>query len=241
LEDANFAKFRARGIHKADVYFTEFYMAQPAGKRSTMSLYMNNEDPYSHRVRIVLAEKGINAELFDITSPEFFEKLLQCNPYGSVPTIIDRDLILYETNIITEYLDERFPHPPLLPVYPVARAKSRQMIYRIERDWYPLLQRIENSLKADKVTVDTENGKSAQKQLEESLTNLAPVFAGKPYFMSEEFTLVDCCIAPLLWRLRCLGVKLNTLPNGIQSYEERLFKRPSFKATLNEVESGVKT
>jgi stringent starvation protein A len=221
--------------------YGELFMAQPAGKRSTMSLYISTDDPYSHRVRIVLAEKGINAELLDIGSSEFFEKLLQCNPYGSVPTIVDRDLVLYETNIITEYLDERFPHPPLLPVYPVARAKSRQMIYRIERDWYPLLQRIENAFKNDKVTHSSENGLAAQKQLEDSLINLAPVFAGKPFFMSEEFTLVDCCIAPLLWRLHCLGIKLDSLPIGIKNYQERLFKRPSFKASLNEVEFGVKT
>lgn len=216
-------------------------MAQPAGKRSTMNLYISSEDPYSHRIRIVLAEKGINAEILDIASPESFEKLLQCNPYGSVPTIIDRDLVLYETNIITEYLDERFPHPPLLPVYPVARAKSRQMIYRIERDWYPLLLRIENTEKNATVASDTQTDKSAEKQLEESLTNLAPVFSGKPFFMSEEFTLIDCCIASLLWRLHCLGVKLNSLPSSIRNYEERLFKRPSFKATLNEIEFGVKT
>jgi RNA polymerase-associated protein len=215
-------------------------MAQPAGKRSTMSLYISNNDPYSHRVRIVLEEKGIKAEIFDISSPEVFEKLLQYSPYGSVPTIVDRDLVLYETNIITEYLDERFPHPPLLPVYPVARAKSRQMIYRIERDWYPLLQQIENSLKTDTVAVDSSSGQAAQKKLEESLSSLSPVFAGKPYFMSEEFTLVDCCIAPLLWRLRCLGVKLDSLSSSIKGYEERLFKRPSSKAALNEIEFGVK-
>ncbi len=214
-------------------------MAQSAGKRSTMSLYVSSHDPYSHRVRIVLEEKGIKAEIFDISSAEVLEKLLQYSPYGGVPTIVDRDLVLYETNIITEYLDERFPHPPLLPVYPVARAKSRQMIYRIERDWYPLLQQIENSLKNDTVAVDLERGQSAQKKLEESLSGLSPVFAGKPYFMSEEFTLVDCCIAPLLWRLQCSGIKLNALPSNIESYESRLFKRPSFKATLsNDVELG---
>lgn len=216
-------------------------MAQPAGKRSTMTLYTNNDDPYSHRVRIVLAEKGINADIIEISPPELPEKFLERNPYGTVPTLVDRDLSLIETNVIIEYLDERFPHPPLLPVYPVARAKKRQLIYRIEEDWYPLLQRIENGLKTDKVTADTESGKSAQKELEVSLTTLAPVFLSNPYFMSDEFTLVDCCIAPLLWRLHCLGVKLNALPNSIKAYEERLFKRPSFKATLSEVEFGVKT
>ena len=212
-------------------------MAQPAGKRSTMSLYANTNDPYSHRVRIVLAEKGISAEIIEVSPTELPEGLLQHNPYGTVPTIIDRDLVLYETNIITEYLDERFPHPPLLPVYPVARAKSRQMIYRIERDWYPLLQQIEN---ASKVSKSSETVHAAQKKLESSLASLAPIFAGKSFFLSDEFTLVDCCMAPLLWRLHRLDIKLAPMPAAIKEYEERLFKRPSFKATLNEIEFGVK-
>ncbi len=215
-------------------------MAQPAGKRSTMSLYANTNDPYSHRVRIVLAEKGISAEIIEVSSTELPEGLLQHNPYGTVPTIIDRDLVLYETNIITEYLDERFPHPPLLPVYPVARAKSRQMIYRIERDWYPLLQQIESTSKNPKVSKNSETVHAAQKKLESSLASLAPIFAGKSFFLSDEFTLVDCCMAPLLWRLHRLDIKLAPMPRAIKEYEERLFQRPSFKATLNEIEFGVK-
>ena len=217
-------------------------MAQPAGKRSTMSLYVTHSDPYSHRVRIVLEEKGLKADIFDITSQEMFDKLIKHNPYGTVPTIIDRDLVLYEPHIITEYLDERFPHPPLLPVYPVARAKSRLFIYRIKRDWYPLLQQIEKGLKnnGSSGSLGSEQVEAAQSKLEVSLINLAPLFAGTPYFMSEEFSLVDCCIAPLLWRLRCLGIRFNSLPDTIKKYEERLFKRPSFRAALNEVEFGVK-
>jgi RNA polymerase-associated protein len=187
-----------------------------------------------------LAEKGISAEVIEVSPTDLPEGLLQHNPYGTVPTIIDRDLVLYETNIITEYLDERFPHPPLLPVYPVARAKSRQMIYRIERDWYPLLQQIESGLNNVKVTKPTESMHAAQKKLESSLASLAPLFAGKSFFLSDEFTLVDCCMAPLLWRLHRLDIKLAPMPSAIKEYEERLFKRPSFKATLNEVEFGVK-
>lgn len=216
-------------------------MAQPAGKRSTMSLYANTNDPYSHRVRIVLAEKGISAEIIEVSPTELPEGLLQHNPYGTVPTIIDRDLVLYETNIITEYLDERFPHPPLLPVYPVARAKSRQMIYRIERDWYPLLQQIESVSKNAKASKSSETVHAAQKKLESSLASLAPIFAGKSFFLSDEFTLVDCCMAPLLWRLHRLDIKLAPMPRAIKEYEERLFERSSFKATLNEIEFGVKT
>jgi RNA polymerase-associated protein len=182
----------------------------------------------------------ISSEIIEVSPTELPEGLLQHNPYGTVPTIIDRDLVLYETNIITEYLDERFPHPPLLPVYPVARAKSRQMIYRIERDWYPLLQQIENASKNTKVSKSSETVHAAQKKLESSLASLAPIFAGKSFFLSDEFTLVDCCMAPLLWRLHRLDIKLAPMPAAIKEYEERLFKRPSFKATLNEIEFGVK-
>jgi len=204
-------------------------MALPANKRSVMTLYSGIFDPYSHRVRLVLAEKGVNADLIEINSQQAPEELLQLNPYGTVPTLIDRDLVLYEANIITEYLDERFPHPPLLPVYPVARAKSRQMIYRIERDWYPLLERLENN-------ANEREAKVARKQLLDSLVSLAPLFAGKPYFLSDEFTLVDCCILPFLWRLFKNNVELPVAAKPIQDYADRLFKRPTFRVSLSETE-----
>src|SRR5262249_6976698 len=113
-------------------------------KRTIMSLYSDNDDVYSHQVRIVLAEKGVNVEILHAKRGEASEDLFALNPYGSVPTLIDRELVLYEARIIMEYLDERFPHPPLLPVYPVARAEARKMMFRIEQDWYNLLQRIKS-------------------------------------------------------------------------------------------------
>lgn len=205
-------------------------MALPANKRSIMTLYSGISDPFSHRVRLVLVEKGVNVDVIEVNSAETPEELLQLNPYGTVPTLIDRDLVLYEANIITEYLDERFPHPPLLPVYPVARAKSRQMIFRIERDWYPLLATIEKQ--------DGEpEAKIACKQLLDSLISLAPLFAGKPYFLSDEFTLVDCCIAPLLWRLQKLNIELPASAKSIKNYADNLFKRATFKASLTQIES----
>lgn len=204
-------------------------MALPASKRSVMTLYSGAFDPYSHRVRLVLAEKGVNVDVIDVNPAETPADLLQLNPYGTFPTMVDRDLVLYEPNIIIEYLDERFPHPPLLPVYPVARAKSRQMMFRIERDWYSLLQQIENG-------GNEREAKVARKQLQDSLVSLAPLFAGKPYFLSDEFTLVDCCIAPLLWRLPKLGIELPAAAKAITSYADRLFKRPTFKASLSEAE-----
>lgn len=206
-------------------------MALPANKRSVMTLYSGVNDPYSHRVRLVLAEKGINVDVIEVHPDEIPEDLLHLNPYGTCPTIVDRDLVLYEPGIIVEYLDERFPHPPLLPVYPVARAKSRQMMYRIEREWYFLMKKIETS--PDK------EAKSARKQLQDSLVSLAPLFNGKPFFLSDELTLVDCYVTPLLWRLPKLGVELPIAAKSIKTYAERLFKRPTFKSSLTEVENEI--
>jgi RNA polymerase-associated protein len=206
-------------------------MAIPANKRSVMTLYSGSSDPYSHRVRLILAEKGVSVDVIEVNLEEPPEELLHLNPYGSLPTIIDRDLVLYEPNIIAEYLDERFPHPPLLPVYPVARAKSRQMMYRVERDWYLLIKRIEMG--------GEKEIKAARKELQDSLVSLAPLFAGKPYFLSDELTLVDCYVVPLLWRLPQYGVELPTSAKAIQNYAERLFKRPTFKASLTESEMEI--
>ncbi len=208
-------------------------MALPANKRSVMTLYSGVNDSYSHWVRLVLAEKGINVDIVEVHQGELPEDLLHLNPYGTFPTIVDRDLVLYEPNIIVEYLDERFPHPPLLPVYPVARAKSRQMMRRIERDWYPLLHKIENG--------NEREVKAARKQLQDSLIGLAPLFSNKPYFLSDEFTLVDCYIAPLLWRLPKLGLELSSAIKPIKAYAERLFQRPTFKASLSEAELELAT
>lgn len=207
-------------------------MAFPVNKRSVMTLYTGGSDPYSHRIRLILAEKGINAEIVEITDPlQLPEDMLHLNPYGKLPMIVDRDLVLYEPTIIAEYLDERFPHPPLLPVYPVARAKNRQMMQRIEREWYPLAHQIESGVNRDV--------KTARKQLQDSLVSLAPVFATKPYFLSDDFTLVDCCIAPLLWRLPKLGIELPAAAKTIQTYAERMFKRPTFKTSLTEIERDL--
>lgn len=208
-------------------------MAIPANKRSVMTLYSGSNDPYSHRVRLILAEKGVSVDVIEVNPEELPEELLHLNPYGTLPTIIDRDLVLYETNIIAEYLDERFPHPPLLPVYPVARAKSRQMMYRVERDWYLLAKRIESGSEKD--------AKFARKELQDSLVSLAPLFTGKPYFLSDELTLVDCYVAPLLWRLPRFGIELSAAAKPIKNYAERLFKRPTFKASLTETEVEINT
>jgi RNA polymerase-associated protein len=199
-------------------------------KRTIMSLFSDVDDVYSHQVRIVLAEKGVNVEILAVKQDEPSEDLISINPYGTVPTLIDRELVLYEARIIMEYLDERFPHPPLLPVYPVARAETRKMMHRIEQDWYSLMTNILQY-------VDVEQSKG---QLLDSLTSLDPIFADKPYFLSDEFSLLDCALAPLLWRLPKLGVEIATEFKGLTSYMQRVFKRDSFQTSLTEAERQIR-
>lgn len=200
-----------------------------AARRSIMTLYSGDTDLFSHRVRIVLAEKDVTVDVLTTKAQQLPEDLAHLNPYSTLPTLVDRDLVLYESRIIMEYLDERFPHPPLLPVYPIARAKSRLTMYRIEQDWYTLVDRIETGIK--KVS-DT-----ARKELEESLLALAPVFGDTPYFLSQDFSLLDCCIAPLLWRLPKLGIQFpSAQAKPILAYAKRVFKRSSFQSSLTEFE-----
>lgn len=200
-------------------------------KRSSMTFFSDGNDHYSHRVRIVLAEKGVTVDIINVDAGDKPEELADLNPYNSLPTLLDRDLVLYESKIMMEYLDERFPHPPLLPVYPVARGQCRLWIHRIEKDWCALVDKIEHG-GTEKVL------EAARKDLRESLMGVAPIFGDKPFFMSEEFTLVDCCLGPILWRLPKLGVQLpqtkQTKP--LYDYMDRIFEMESFRASLSELE-----
>lgn len=204
-------------------------------KRSTMTYFSDARDHYSHRVRIVLAEKGVSVEMVDVDPKNKPEELAELNPYNELPTLVDRDLSLYETKVMMEYLDERFPHPPLLPVYPVARAQSRLWMERIERDWCPLVDTIVNGKSKDAAT-------KARKELKESLLAIAPIFAEKPFFMSEEFTLVDCCLGPVLWRLDAMDIKLPKTKQAkpLEDYMDRLFARESFQESLSELEKEMR-
>lgn len=204
-------------------------MAIITNKRSVMTLYSGATDIHSHRVRIVLAEKGVSYEVINVESRGKPEDLLELNPYGSVPTLVDRELALYDSNIITEYLDERFPHPPLMPVYPVARAKARLIIHRFDREWGPLIRKLETGKIAET--------RAAAKELTSYLVQIIPVFNASPYFMGDEFTLVDCCIAPVLWRLPAWGITLSPSETKIlNKYASRVFQRDSFQASLTEAE-----
>jgi len=196
-------------------------------KRTVMNLYSDNLCPYSHQVRIVLAEKGVNVEIHDIQPQEVRDELLEHNPYGTAPTLVDRDLVLYEARIIMEYLDERFPYPPLLPVYPVARAECRKLMHRIDEDWYSLLKDIEDP--------ESETAEQSRNKLLESLVSVAPILQEKRFFMNDEFSLVDCCMAPLLWRFLPM-VRLPAQAALIRNYAARLFSRPSFQASLTDAE-----
>jgi stringent starvation protein A len=206
-------------------------------KRSSMLFYSDGYSQFSHRVRIVLAEKGVTVEIVDVDIYDKPEDLAALNPYNSLPTLVDRDLVLYEPNIMMEYLDERFPHPPLFPVYPVARAQSRLWIYRIDRDWSHLVEK----LQAEDGTPSELD--KARKELRESIISVSPIFAEKPYFMSDEFTIVDCCVMPILWRLPEIGIRLpeTKATKSLLEYRDRLFKRESIQASLSEQEREMRS
>ena len=207
-------------------------MASIANRRSVMVLYSDSTSPAGHCVRLVLGEKDINVDINYVEDGERPEALIEINPYNSVLTLIDRDLVLYDAQIIMEYLDERFPHPPLLPVDPVNRAGNRQLRFRVLKDLYSLIDDIESS--------DSAKSSNAQKNMKDNLTAIAPAFMQKPYFMSDDYTLVDCCMAPLLWRLSKYGVKLPVSASPVEQYADRLFEREAFQSSLSEAEKEMR-
>jgi stringent starvation protein A len=204
-----------------------------ANRRSVMTLFSKPADPWSHRTRLVLAEKSINIDIVDVDEGNLPEDLLDLNPYNSVPTLVDRDLVLYDSRVIMEYLDERFPHPPLMPVDPVTRAQFRLALFRIEKDWYSLAEQIYDS--SDRKPVAR-----AIKSMEESILSSVEIFAAKRFFLSDEFSLVDCTIAPILWRLPLFNIQLPPQARPIQRYMDEVFSRPSFQASLTEFEQEMR-
>jgi RNA polymerase-associated protein len=177
---------------------------------------------------MVIAEKRINIDIVDVDAQALPSEVLEANPYGTVPTLVDRELRLYESLIVMEYLDERFPHPPLLPIDPVGRANARLFMYRIDRDWYAWMREIR--------TGDAETAERARNALVESLVAVAPIFRANRFFMSDEFSLVDCCVAPLLWRLPVLELELPATASPVTEYAARMFEWPSFRNSLTEAE-----
>jgi len=178
---------------------------------------------------MVLAEKKIKVDIVDVDAKDLPEEVMEVNPYGTVPTLVDRDLRLYDSQIIMEYLDERFPHPPLLPVDPVARANARLFMFRVDRDWYGLMRRIATGIEPDQ----------ARQELVDGLVAAAPIFAASRFFMSDEFSLVDCYVAPLLWRLPVLQVELPAAATAVKEYAARMFEWPAFRSSLTEAERDM--
>ncbi len=206
-------------------------MAQPTTRKSAMTLFSSPTCAMSHGARLVLHEKAIAADIeyYDINQPP--EDLLEFNPTGNSPTLLERGLVLYDARIIMEYLDERFPHPPLHQMDPVSRANARMIIKRIDQDWYELMNEIIHS--------GEKKSARAKKLLKESLLSAAPVFEARPFFMSDEFSLIDCVMAPLLWRLPILGIETATTGEGLKNYANRLFRRPAFAASLSSAEKEM--
>ena len=194
---------------------------------ASTTLYADSRELESHAVRFIMAHKSIEREVLEVKLDEMPEEILELNPCETLPTLFDRGMVLYDLSVIMEYLDERFPFPPLLPVDPIEKAEKRLLIYRFTRSegcWYGLVDTILNGNKKD--------ADSARKTLHGNLIELLPLFSYKPYFKSETMSLVDACIAPILWRLGILGIKLDEKSKPIASYAERLFEKEGFHESL---------
>jgi RNA polymerase-associated protein len=198
-----------------------------------MTLFSAPDDPWSHRTRIVLAEKGISIDIVSVEPGRFPEDLLDLNPYHSMPTLVDRDLVLYDSRVIIEYLDERFPHPPLMPVDPVSRAQFRLALYRVERDWYGIARQIDQE-------PDKKQTPKLKKILRDTILQSAELFKVKPYFLSDEFSLVDATIAPILWRLPHYEIELPPQAQAIEKYAHLVFARAAFRDSLSEHEQEMR-
>ena len=194
---------------------------------ASTTLYSASQELESHAVRFIMAHKSIERDVLELKFEEMPEEVLELNPCQTLPTLFDRGMVLYDLSVIMEYLDERFPFPPLLPVDPIEKAEKRLLIYRFTRSegcWYGLVNTI---LNGNKKSAD-----AARKTLHGNLIELLPLFSHKPYFKSETMTLVDVCIAPILWRLNLLGISLNDKAKPITLYANRLFEKEGFHESL---------
>jgi len=206
-------------------------------KRTSMALFSDPRDHYCQRVRIVLEEKGISSEIIDTDKNNINAEILEVSPYSTLPVLVDRDVCLYDSVTLMEYLDERFPHPPLLPVYPVARANIRLYIKRIANDWCSLFDKlIDNKLKPAEE-------KKLKTKLKSLIVGANPIFKEKPFFMNEEFSLVDCCIAPILWRLPQVGIEISNEAKNkpVNEYMKKVFTREAFISSLTELEREIRS
>ena len=197
-----------------------------------MILYSGTSCPFSHRCRIVLHEKGMDFEIRDVDLHEKPSEIAVMNPYGKVPVLVERDLVLYESNIINEYIDERFPHPQLMPADPVMRARARLFLFNFEQDLFTHVNVLEHG-----------SQKSAEKSrqiIRDNLTQIAPIFTKQKYMLGEEYSMLDVAIAPLLWRLDHYDIKLPKQAAPLLKYAERIFSRPAFIEALTPVEKAMR-
>lgn len=207
-------------------------MVQSARSRTVLTLYTTADDVQCHRVRLVLAAKGVSYDRVEVDpSKPPPEDLIDLNPYGTTPTLVDRDLTVYDTAVVCEYLDERYPHPPLMPIDPLSRARLRLASVRIEQDWL------------SQMTAMGEGGKAAdtaRKRLREQLLASLPLFKASKFFLNPEMSLVDCLVAPVIWRLPWLGVDLGREGKPILDYGERLFHSQGFARSLTSEERAMR-
>jgi RNA polymerase-associated protein len=203
-----------------------------------MTLFSTPDDPWSHRTRIVIAEKAIEIEIVDVAPGKYPEDLLDLNPYHTTPTLIDRDLVLYDSRVIMDYLDERFPHPPLMPVDPVSRARARLALYQIEHDWYDIARKMDGP--ASHKDPSSRDLGHLRKVLRDNVLASADLFKVKPFFLSDEFSMVDATIAPILWRLPRYEIDLPPQAQPILKYASTIFSRPAFRASLSEYEREMR-
>lgn len=206
-------------------------MVQSIRLRSVLKLYTKADDVQCHRARLVLATKGVSYErvLVDPANPP--EDLIDLNPYAGTPTLVDRDLTLYDASVVCEYLDERYPHPPLMPIDPQSRARLRVAAVRIENDWLPEIDKIQAGGKAVA---------AARKRLRDELLSTLSVFNAAKFFLSSEMSLIDCLMAPVIWRLSWLGVDLGREGKPIIDYGERLFRSSGFVRSMTEQEKEMR-
>ncbi|WP_130536888.1 glutathione S-transferase N-terminal domain-containing protein [Thiomicrorhabdus indica] len=205
----------------------------PVTKRSVMVLFTDSTNPLGHRIRLVAKEKDIPMDVIMTDPNDLPEDLLELNPYGTLPTLVDRDLTLYDPQVILEYLDERFPHPPLMSVDPISKARSRQMLRQIETEWYPLV---------DVIMANENEGEvqQARRELQERLIQLIPVFEHKDFFMSDDYSLVDVSMSVLLWRLPVLGIELPKSAKPIFDYCDKVLERELFAESLTDDELDMR-
>lgn len=196
-----------------------------------MNLYSGTTDPFSHRCRIVLFEKGMDFQVIDVDLDHKPEDIAVINPYNRVPVLVDRELVLHESNIINEYIDERFPHPQLMPPDPIMRARARQLLHTFEQELFAEIDLLEKNQKgAEKVRA----------QVRDQLTQLAPMFAHQTYLLGEEFSMLDVAVAPLLWRLEHYGIELPKAAAPLMKYSERIFSRQGFIDALTPSEKVMR-